>query len=280
VSKCVDAYNGSIDRQLKKELNESKEPQQIEKQSPLSNTSINVDSIKFTCHFINNKYARIKADTLLLDTLILNKVIKQFNIKVSPVYFHTLELTESGEEYAIAINGITSVYENPPRTKQDIINNNIVSKIQSAITDCDIVLKSKDINFETANSYIDLINNAADIYRNNKSNTDARVLKALNLLSQKLITAQKFIYPITRKLYTKHLHTKLWENDISVEHSGTTITFTGGSLASNKNKKDLYSSVNELLRKFRFKRANFKWFKYDDQYTYWTIDSPTDTKID
>lgn len=34
-----------------------------------------------------------------------------------------------------------------------------------------------------------------------------------------------------------------------------------------------------MLVLLRFDRANFKWYEYDDEYTYWTIESNVDSKV-
>jgi len=54
----------------------------------------------------------------------------------------------------------------------------------------------------------------------------------------------------------------------------------GAIYANNKNKKDSYNLVSEMLKALRFDRANFKWYKYDNDYTYFEIDSLSDDKVE
>jgi hypothetical protein len=37
--------------------------------------------------------------------------------------------------------------------------------------------------------------------------------------------------------------------------------------------------LQDMLKLLRFNRINFKWYKYDDEYTYWQIESLPDSKI-
>lgn len=81
-------------------------------------------------------------------------------------------------------------------------------------------------------------------------------------------------FPNLRKQYAKIVANKMWENDIEVYANGTGkryINFTGGVFAANKNKKDFQSQLNEILTMFRFKQSRYRWYKGEDEYTYWTI---------
>ena len=86
-------------------------------------------------------------------------------------------------------------------------------------------------------------------------------------------------FPRIRSEYAKLVDEKLWSEDIDVSKYGTSITFTGGIFASNKNIQDFQSTISSTLSDFRFKRANYKWYEYDDEYTYYTISSPKDSEI-
>jgi len=89
-------------------------------------------------------------------------------------------------------------------------------------------------------------------------------------------------FPRIRANYGKILKNKLWEQDITVSVFGkrkTTLQFTGGTFAANKNKQDFQSTLSKTFNDFRFKRVNYKWYKYDDTYTYYTLDSDKDSKI-
>ena len=81
-------------------------------------------------------------------------------------------------------------------------------------------------------------------------------------------------FPNLRKRYTKIISSKMWENDIEVYTNGTRknyINFTGGIFAANKNKKDFQNQLHEILTMFRFKQSRYRWYKGENEYTYWTI---------
>lgn len=241
---------------------------------------ISIRGIEFECYYLDENFARIKSDTLVLDTSILNLVIEKIGIKVSPIYFHSKNLTETGEEYATAFNSKTTIVANPPRTKQDVIINSSVSNLLSKIGDCNIILNDKSITIESANSYIETLNEANNAYIRTKNMNSSKITDLKNTLKNKIISAQVYLYPKARKAYVKKLADKMWEENVDVTSSGTSITLVGGIFASNKNKQEAFDAIYPMLLKFRFKRANFKWIQHDDEYTYWNIDSPADKIIE
>lgn len=93
-------------------------------------------------------------------------------------------------------------------------------------------------------------------------------------LKSKVSQIQIREFPNLRKQYAKIVANKMWENDIEVYANGTGkkyINFTGGIFAVNKNKKDFQIQVQEILRIFRFKQARYRWYKGEDEYTYYTM---------
>ena len=97
------------------------------------------------------------------------------------------------------------------------------------------------------------------------------------LLEKNLKKANKLItklQPAFRKQYVKLLGNALWEHDIEVQASNNykTITFIGGTFARNINIKDFHNEAYEMLKLLGFTRAEYKWYKYDDEYTYYTIE--------
>ncbi|WP_299465478.1 hypothetical protein [uncultured Microscilla sp.] len=96
----------------------------------------------------------------------------------------------------------------------------------------------------------------------------------------KLVQLREF--PQMRKAYKKIAYQKLWLENIETSISGykfTTLEFTGGAFASNKNKQSMQTTLTEILKMLRFKKVNYKFTKYDSEYTYYTVDSPKDNEI-
>lgn len=115
-----------------------------------------------------------------------------------------------------------------------------------------------------------------------KNNGNPKIKRLGKSIEQSLKSLQLREFPKIRANYAKVLKNKLWEEDIKVQNFGsrkTTLQFTGGIFASNKNKKDFQTTLSQTFRDFRFKRVNYKWYEYDDEYTYYTISSDKDSQI-
>jgi hypothetical protein len=95
-------------------------------------------------------------------------------------------------------------------------------------------------------------------------------------LKTKLVALQKSEYPKIRKEYGSIVKNLMWEHNVEVSTSGTTITFTAGMFASNAEIKGFHETVHSTLSALRFKQVRYKWFSGDDEYTYYKIDSPSD----
>jgi hypothetical protein len=101
-------------------------------------------------------------------------------------------------------------------------------------------------------------------------------------LERKVSVSQKKNFPILRKAFARLMKDKLWEHDIDVNVSGTNnsvLTFTGGIFAANKNIKDVQQMIWDQMEMLRFKRVNYKWYKYDDEYTYYNVESAKDAEV-
>ncbi len=97
----------------------------------------------------------------------------------------------------------------------------------------------------------------------------------------KLKALKQKVYPMLRKRYAEQTSKLLWEHDIECKVVGkrsAEIVFVGAIFASNKNIKEYYTTLYDVLNQLRFKRADFKWYSMDDEYTYYTIDSPQDSE--
>lgn len=95
-----------------------------------------------------------------------------------------------------------------------------------------------------------------------------------------LIQTQIKQYPVLRKKWVGYVKDAMWKNDIEVGVSGkasTVITFTGGTFAANQNKADAQAAINNALHTLRFKQARYKWYSGDEEYTYYTMNSPGDS---
>jgi len=122
----------------------------------------------------------------------------------------------------------------------------------------------------------------AAIISEGKKSSDKAILNLTNQLEKKVIISQQKNFPKIRRAYYEFIKEKLWENDVDVNLSGsgnTTIHFTGAYFASNKNIKSTQEALHEMLTLLRFKQTQYRWYKGQDEYTYYAIESPKDNVI-
>lgn len=88
-------------------------------------------------------------------------------------------------------------------------------------------------------------------------------------------------FPILRKEYVKEAKKIMWEHDIDVSGSSNnrTINFTGGIFAANKNIKEFQENTHTILKNFRFRQANYRWYKGASEFTYYKIYEEKDTDL-
>jgi hypothetical protein len=101
-------------------------------------------------------------------------------------------------------------------------------------------------------------------------------------LKKELIAYQVKQFPLIRKSLAKVMKDKMWEHDVDISWSGngnSSIRFVAGHFATNKNIKQVQESLNDLLSKARFKRADYLWYKGQDDYTYYSISSKKDSDL-
>lgn len=115
-----------------------------------------------------------------------------------------------------------------------------------------------------------------------ENSTDEDIVKDGKKMRKTLGSLQKTEYPKLRKSYGDFIKKELWPENIDVLTKGngaSTLEFIGASFANNKNKKEFQETLSSILNQLRFKRVNYKWFKLDDEYTYYTLDVPEDAEL-
>lgn len=250
-----------------------------ENDTTYSEKSVLIDSVECTYQSQDGEFAKIIITSKMVsDTVFLRKVINKFKIKGEAVCFHIPDLLGNGEEYAFFSGDNIFVYKNPPKSIEDVVANKIIDNMATNIADLEALNMDKDLRYEGISRYLETINNAAVLCRDNKDNENARVKEQLNRLRSKLKSTQIAVFPRLRKLFANESKERLWEENITVTHSGRSIFFTGYMYASNKNIKASYEAISDLLYKLRFSKANFRWSE-SDGYTYYTINSPADAVI-
>ena len=121
-----------------------------------------------------------------------------------------------------------------------------------------------------------------EMVREGLKSSNPEDVKLANELKKLVLKTQEKELPNIRKNYIEVARKKLWESNIEVSGGGrgnTTINLTGGSFFNNKNKSDVQGTISSVLEQFRFKRSNYRAYDGQDQYDYFTIDSPKDGEL-
>ncbi|MET4080864.1 hypothetical protein ABIB40_000808 [Pedobacter sp. UYP30] len=111
---------------------------------------------------------------------------------------------------------------------------------------------------------------------------DKDVASLTSTLRSKVVASQVKCFPRIRKAYFQLAKDRLWENDVYVTISGkgnTILKFTGGYFATNLNIKETQQALQEMLKKLRFKQTQYRWYKGQDEYTPYKIDSNNDSVL-
>lgn len=139
--------------------------------------------------------------------------------------------------------------------------------------------KYNDANWQL---YLTIFHSGAKLVHDNTSDKSDSLQTKVKELKKALSNYQVKLLPKMRNSYAKAAKEKLWRSNIEVAILGsnnTTLQFTGGSLASNANKEDFMKAMNEMVNELRFKKINLKWYEYDDEYTYYKLDTKSDSEL-
>ena len=153
----------------------------------------------------------------------------------------------------------------------------------------------KNINNNDDISKIDLSNLAniniavavfkvyARLIKDGEASKDSDTRRLANKLKSKAISSQIKYFPKIRKAYFELTKDRLWEHDIYVTTGGngnTILKFSGGYFAANANIKAMQEALQEMLTNLRFKQTQYRWYKGQDEFTYYIIKSSKDTALE
>jgi hypothetical protein len=157
-----------------------------------------------------------------------------------------------------------------------------VTRIKSEISSIDNYKYSVSGELNSLYDEIEFFAELWDLIKTAEDYEEKEVKSLAQTLRLKLEQVQKNTFPKLRKSYGDISNKMLWEENIEVKTLGRdhkTIQFTAGMFADNGNKKEVQNMLSENLNRFRFKRSQYKWYKYDDEYTYYTMNSNDDKAI-
>jgi hypothetical protein len=101
-------------------------------------------------------------------------------------------------------------------------------------------------------------------------------------LRARVADVQSHALPRLRDAYGPATRRELWEHDMTAKTFGpgfTTVQFVAGVFAANRNIKAFNEGAWKALNMLRFKQVRYKWYEQDDKYTYYEIESPSDSEL-
>ena len=166
-------------------------------------------------------------------------------------------------------------------TESEVLGLRISNSISSIDKEDDV--SKLDLSSITGiNSAIAIFKIYARTVRDGNASSDKEILRLTKTLQRKAIASQIKNFPRIRNAYYKIAKNQLWEHDIDVTIGGannTTLKLTGGYFTANANKKETQASLHEILTSLRFKQTQYRWYKGQDEYTYYTIESSKDAML-
>lgn len=128
-----------------------------------------------------------------------------------------------------------------------------------------------------------MFNKWSKIIEDNQTDSSKEVKKILGKFKNKVISNQVKEFPILRKEFSMVIGSIGLKDDIEVISFGpknTNIKFIGSYYALKSNISLNHSKISSVLGYLRFKKAQYLWFKYDEDYVTYKIESSKDNEID
>lgn len=117
------------------------------------------------------------------------------------------------------------------------------------------------------------------LIKEGEASSDSDVKLIASKLKRKVKSIQQREFPKLRAEYVKIAKQEMWIEDIEVTSYRSTITFTGGTFAANRNIAEFNETISKTLKSFRFTRVNYKWSEYASEYSYFTLNKGKDSDI-
>jgi rRNA maturation endonuclease Nob1 len=223
---------------------------------------------------------------VLLWWLLINFIIViTFSLLLSNENNDSHPVDENKEEIKSNIDDDNTIQKNQiivEETEDEKIKEQLLREIESIDKGIDFSTYHNASKIEILQLELALFNAWASTIKNGEVSGDVEVQGLAKKLKIKVSNIQIKEFPLLRKQYVKIMAKLLWEEDIEVSANGTSskyINITGGIFAANKNKQDFQNTIHEVLKQFRFNQSRYRWYKGDDQYTYYTIYEGKDSDL-
>lgn len=214
----------------------------------------------------------------IINSQIMTKNLKTISSVGAFVFFTFIAFGSSDDKKSET--PITSIETNKDTVSPSInlktrLENNIKSLNSDDISNSVKSIDGIIISIALYKSYYQII-------KEGKESQISEEQKLAKQLEQKVSNSQIKNFPKLRAKYANLIGEKLWENDVDVSVGGvknSNLNFTAHYFASNKNIKESQEALHEMLVNLRFKQTNYRWYKGEDEYTYYAINSPKDSEV-
>ncbi len=200
-------------------------------------------------------------------------------------WIHTKNLTEYHEQI-YKPSEPKSINGKKPLIKTQFDESDILKvKISNAIKDLnrgDDISNVDLTSLQGINTALSIFKIYAQLVRDGNLSSDKETLMLTRQLKNKCIASQLKNFPKIRRAYYKLTKDQLWELDIDVTISGKSnsiLIFTGGYFAANANIKQTQEALHGMLASLRFKQTQYRWYKGQEEYTYYIIKSNSDSML-
>ena len=235
-------------------------------------------SIRVTSDYENKSV--IKEATSLIEKVEYTEAIKKLeNINENSRYYNEANLliqeADSLNDIVLQLEAEKNKLEKKVKLKEQL-------QLEIASIDKGVDFSLYNGSVEALQMEIDLFHQWTILYYKGKNSDDPEIQKLAQQLINRVSRIQSNEFPRLRKEYANTASKLMWENDMKVSSSGTGnkyITFTGVIFAANKNKQEFHNEMNDVLKKFRFNQARYKWFDQASEYSYWTVYKGSDSDL-
>jgi hypothetical protein len=138
-------------------------------------------------------------------------------------------------------------------------------------------------SIDTIASYLFLINGWAQLIEEGR---DFELTPEQEQVRQELLQTlsrnQVAVFPVVRDAYGPLLRQRLWEHDGHASTIGAgyrRIEIVNALFAANRNIADFHETVRDTLLELRFTRVDYKWFREDREFSYYTLEPPSDGTV-
>ena len=138
-----------------------------------------------------------------------------------------------------------------------------------------------DFNYDPV-GWAKRLDDVAKLVQEGENSGDAVIQNLAKRGKEKLIATQRRYYPVIRSTFAKELGKAVWDDNGYISVSGTgnkTINLTHSSFASNRNIREVQEKYSQTFRLLRFTRSQYRWYRGQSEYTYYTMPSKTDVDL-